>query len=153
MRRFWRDERGLSPIVETVIMMLLLIAFFGGFSAYALGAHARSVVIAAADSAGRTASIECGLGESSWQSDAVSAGEQALQDGGLNPVSTAPGQAGYWSVTVSVTGGGCPGGTSVTASVVYDQADLFPFVGPLVGAGPASASVFPVQSSVVFPVE
>lgn len=148
----WRDERGLSSIVETVILMVLLIGFFGGFSAYMLAAHARSVVIAAADSAGRTASIECGLGESAWQSDAVSAGEQVLVDGGLHPVTTSPGQPGYWSVTLDVSGP-CPGGGQVAATVAYDQVDLFPILGPLLGQGPASALAFPLQSSVVFPVE
>ena len=153
LRRFWRDERGLSPIIESVVMMVLLVGFFGGFSAYMLGAHARSVVIAAADTAGRTASIECGLGEANWRPEAVSAGEQALVDGGLSPATAASGQPGYWNVTLNVAGGGCPGGTQVTATVLYDQIDLFPILGPLLGQGAAGALVFPIQSSVVFPVE
>jgi hypothetical protein len=151
LRRFWRERRA-SSTVETVILTALLIGFFGGFSAYVLGAHARSVVIAAADTAARTAAIECGLGEGAWQADAVAAGERALEDGGLHPAPVAPGQPGYWTVVVSAAGG-CPGGSAVTAAVSYDQADLFPFVGPLLGAGPASGPVFAVQSSAVFPVD
>lgn len=134
-------------------MMVLLFGFFGGFSAYMLGAHARSVVIAAADTAGRTASIDCGLDKPAWQSDAVSAGEQVLSDGGLHPVASAGGQPGYWDVVLSLTGSACPGASQVTATVLYDQVDLFPVLGPLLGQGGAGALVFPIRSSVVFPVE
>ncbi len=149
--RFVRETRGQAAVVETVIMLILLIAFFGGFAAYALAAHARAVVIGAATVAGRAAAIECGLGSATWQADATSLAEEALKQGGLKLAGLRPGGTtpGTWSVSF---GGTCASGADVTTTVTYDQLDLFPFIAPLLGQGPADGWGFDLTSTAVYPV-
>jgi hypothetical protein len=150
--RFAREVRAQAAVVETVIMLILLVAFFGGFSAYAVAAHARAVVIAAATAAARAASIECGEAAPAWQADAMQVAEASLKQGGLRLAGfqTALSQPGDWSVTF---GGPCTNGSAVTATVRYAQLDLFPFVAPLVGAGRAASWSFILASTAVYPVD
>lgn len=150
--RFVRDVRGQAAVVETVVMLLLLVSFFAGFSAYAIAAHARAVVIGAAAVAGRAASIQCGQGVATWQGDATAIAQSALQDGGLRLTTFQAGNAqpGDWYVAF---GGGCASGGSVSVTVQYDQLNLFPYLAALLGQGPAEAWIFPLASTAVYPVD
>jgi Flp pilus assembly protein TadG len=152
LRRLAAEVRGQAAVVETVIMLILLVAFFGGFSAYALAAHARAVVIGAASVAGRAAAIECGQGSPTWQADATYLAQQALVQGGLRLSAFQAGspQPGTWYVDF---GGNCASGSDVSTTVAYDQLDLFPFVAPLLGQGSASGWGFALTSTAIYPVE
>jgi Flp pilus assembly protein TadG len=152
LERFVRERHGQAAVVETVIMMFLLIAFFGGFSAYAIASHARAVVIGAATAAGRAASIECGQGTAGWQADTVAIAETFLKQGGLQLSAYEPAtdQPGAWYVTVN---GGCATGSDVSVTVQYDQLDLFPFVAPLLGQGRMAGWTFALTSTAIYPVE
>lgn len=150
-RQFLRSCRAQAAVVETVLVMILLIAFFGGFSAYALAAHARAVVIGAAAAAGRDAAIACGQDLSSWQGDATAIAQANLQQGGLQLTAMGAGSApGTWAVRF---GGSCTSGAAISATVSYSQLDLFPFVAPLLGQGQAAGWSFELSSTAVYPVE
>jgi Flp pilus assembly protein TadG len=151
--RWLGDESGVATTVEAVIILVLLVGFFGGFSSAILAAHARSVAIAAAETAARTAAIECGLGTGSWASDATAAGERMLQDGGLQPTveGGASSRPGSWSVVLSADAP-CPTASQVTAQVTYAQRNLFPVLGPLLAGQPAGAPTIAITSNAVFPV-
>lgn len=151
LRRFLRSAKGQAAVVETVLVMILLIAFFGGFSAYALAAHARAVVIGAAAAAGRDAAIACGQDLPGWQGDATAIAQADLQQGGLQLSTMGGGSApGTWSVSF---GGACSSGAAISATVSYSQLDLFPFVAPLLGQGQAAGWSFELSSTSVYPVE
>lgn len=152
LARFVRELSGQAAVVETVIMLIMLIAFFGGFSAYAVATHARAVVIGAATVAGRAASIQCGQGAPGWQADATAVAEAALRAGGLQLGASQSGstQPGAWSVSFQ---GSCTAGSQVAVTVSYNQLDLFPFVAPLLGQGAAAGWSFDLASTAVYPVE
>jgi Flp pilus assembly protein TadG len=155
LRRLWRQQRAMAPIVEYLFMFLLLLGFFGGFATYALALHARSVVIQAAFAAARTASLECDPASpnysASWFQDAVASAQGALQAGKLeltvytDPTTTQ--QPGAWYVTAS-----CQGGV-VGLSVSYNQLDVFPVLGPVLLADRAHGWSFLLTSSAQVPAE
>lgn len=150
--RFIAELRGQAAVVETVIMLILLIGFFGGFSAYAIAAHARAVVIGAATVAGRAAAIECGQGAATWRADATQLAGEALQQGGLrlSTFAAAAAEPGAWFVAFAGT---CASGSEVSVTVDYEQLNLFPFIAPLVGQGPASGWGIALSSTAIYPVE
>jgi hypothetical protein len=150
--RFVGELRGQAAVVETVIMLILLIGFFGGFSAYAIAAHARAVVIGAATVAGRAAAIECGQGAVAWRADATRLAGEALKEGGLRLTAFAASGAepGTWFVGFAGT---CGSGGDVSVTVDYEQLNLFPFLAPLVGQGPASGWGIALTSTAIYPVE
>lgn len=155
LRRFARETRGASVIVETVFAFLILMGITGFFASYGLATHARSVVIQAAAAGGRTASIECGAtgDPNKTYQDVVSVVQQTLRSGLLTLTQQgdpSSGRPGVWQVTMSPFS--CTSG-SIQVTVSYNQLNIFPPAGPIISGDPQVGWSFRLSSGAVFPVE
>jgi Flp pilus assembly protein TadG len=157
MARLVRDRRGQAVVVEFVVMFFLLLGFVGGFLAYAMATHARSVTIQAADAGGRLLSIECDPQSPYYAqaaSDAAALAVQTMRDGGLEVTTSpaAPGTAGSYTVAATCD----PATGQAAVDITYEQRDVFPVLGHVLTAGlqaDNAAGTFQIESGAVFPIE
>jgi Flp pilus assembly protein TadG len=146
-----RAERG-AAVVETVLVLPLLIAVVMATVAFATGAVAKAVVTNAARASARVASIECGQADAAWYADAQAAARAALGRGlTVGALVAEPVAPGEWSFAATCNPPGQPGGL-VTVAITYDEVDIFPPVGVLLGGRPLSP-VFTLHAGAEFPEE
>lgn len=143
-----------AAAIETALVLPLLIAILLATLALGLGAIAKAVVTNAARDSGRLAAIECGEGLAQWYQDAEAAAASALSHGlSVQRLTIQPQSYGDWSFQATCSAPGQPGGLT-TVLISYDEVNLFPPLGAVLGSGGGAASrVFRLQAAAEYPEE